>query len=74
MIIYPKQYPDSPWGHVVIVTDVKENSICIAEQNWEETRWQGNYARQLEMINTGNVFLVDNEGYEILGWMRAHTP
>ena len=74
MIIYPMQFPDSPAGHVSIVTDVKDNIIYIAEQNWIERKWQDNYARRLQLVNNGKVSLIDSHGYKILGWMRAHTP
>ena len=67
-LIYPR-CRDLPCGHIAIITEVGNNYIRIAEQNYRFHRWAGNYARQLEMtFRDGGYYLRDY--YKIRGWME----
>lgn len=68
LLIYPR-CRDLPFGHIAIITDVGNNYIRIAEQNYRFHRWSGNYARQISMIKKdGRFYLKDH--YKISGWME----
>lgn len=37
-------------GHIAIVVDSKDNgNLFIAEQNWENKEWEGNYSRMIRI-------------------------
>ena len=61
-------------GHVAIITEVGEDYVRIAEQNFSHHRWpagQG-YSRELNMAVTGNGgYEIDGggDGASILGWV-----
>ncbi|UJR32297.1 hypothetical protein I4U23_019761 [Adineta vaga] len=60
---------DLPFGHIAIITDVGDDFICIAEQNYRFHRWSGNFARQISMTyKDGRYYL--NDRFRIDGWME----
>lgn len=67
-LIYPRCRA-LPFGHIAIITEVGDNYIRIAEQNYRFHRWSGNYARQIPMVfKNGGYHLKDH--YNISGWME----
>jgi hypothetical protein len=69
LLIYAKAFFHT--GHVAIVTgvDLKVGVIQVAEQNFANQTWEGNYAREIPLIEKeGRYWLL--EGY-LLGWKRV---
>ena len=70
LLIYGKEYLGT--GHVAVVVSIDEerNTIQVAEQNYANTKWQQNYAREIAYINIDNRFwLLDSY---LVGWKRMH--
>ena len=70
LLIYGKEYLGT--GHVAVVVSIDEerNTIQVAEQNYANTKWQQNYAREIAYINIDNRFwLLDSY---LVGWKRVH--
>lgn len=69
MLVYKRGGSDIPYGHVAIITDVTSTSIKVAEQNWNNDYWPGDYSRELKFNSSiEDYFVVDD--YEIFGWME----
>ena len=69
LLIYGKEYLNT--GHVAVITEVDRGAgvLKLAEQNFANRRWRGDYARQVEFIhNNGHYWVLD--AY-VLGWKRA---
>ncbi|CAD2221425.1 D-alanyl-glycyl endopeptidase-like protein [Angomonas deanei] len=80
IIIYQKEMPDFPAGHVAVIVGVTFNSthrlVYVAEQNWDSKQWVSpyyNYTRTIPFMHgddgKGYYTLNDTSGH-ILGWMR----
>ena len=73
LLIYAKEYLDT--GHVAVVTEVELNngSLELAEQNFLNQKWPGDYARQVGLVKRGGRHWV-LDAY-VLGWKRmASSP
>lgn len=69
LLIYAREYLNT--GHVAIVTDVNtdEGWIKVAEQNFQNQEWPGDFARKIPLLSRdGKYWLLD--AY-VLGWKRA---
>ena len=70
VLIYKRGGSDIPYGHVAIIVDVSEYGIKVAEQNWDNDYWPGDYARQMNFtIKNDKYYLIDEE-YPIYGWIE----
>lgn len=70
ILIYKRGGSDIPYGHVAIITEVSETGVKVAEQNWDNDYWPGNYSRELAFtISEDKYYLIDVE-YPINGWME----
>ena len=68
LVIYSRGGPGMTYGHVAIITHVDTDYVLVAEQNWDNDYWPGNYARKLKMdYSNGSYTIYDEE--HILGWM-----
>ncbi len=70
LLIYAREYENT--GHVAVVTavDVAAQSVKVAEQNFANAPWPGNYARKIELISKdGRYWILD--AY-LLGWKSIH--
>lgn len=66
LLVYAREFLRT--GHVAVVTAVSANAktITVAEQNFNNTRWPGNYARKLALVHKdGHYWILD--AY-LLGW------
>jgi len=66
LLIYAKEFYNT--GHVAVVTgvDLEKGEVKVAEQNYNNTPWPGDYARNIVLYNNnGHYWLLD--GY-LLGW------
>ncbi|MEJ2114544.1 MAG: CHAP domain-containing protein, partial [Gammaproteobacteria bacterium] len=71
LLIYGIDYLGT--GHVAVVVGVDEklHFIQVAEQNYANTKWQNNYARQIAYIKLDKrVWLLDSY---LIGWKRIHS-
>lgn len=61
-------------GHVSVITEVKQNQILIAEQNYANASWKhNNYARSISLIkNQKGQYKLNDLG--LIGWMRLEKP
>ena len=59
---------ENPVGHVAIIVKVTEDFIHVAEQNWDNDYWPGNYARKIPLRHTDDRYTIEDE-LPILGWM-----
>jgi len=69
LLIYAKAFYDT--GHVAVVTgvDPEQNLIKVGEQNFNNRRWQGRYARQVEYIKkNGGYWVLDPY---LIGWKHV---
>lgn len=69
LLIYGKEFLGT--GHVAIVVSVdeKKHTIQVAEQNYANTKWPRNYAREITYIKSDNrVWLLDRY---LIGWKRV---
>ena len=69
LLIYGKNYLNT--GHVAVVVGVnkKQQKIQIAEQNYINTKWQDEYAREISYIQSDKrVWLLDSY---LIGWKRV---
>ena len=69
LLIYGKEYLNT--GHVAVITDVDlpAGVIEVAEQNYLNETWPGDYARQIDIINKDDKYWV-LDAY-VLGWKRV---
>jgi len=71
LLIYGKDYLGTGHVAVVIGVDEEKQKIQIAEQNYANTKWQNEYAREINYIfSDKRVWLLD--GY-LIGWKRVLT-
>ena len=68
ILIYSRGEPDIRYGHVAIITGVDADYVEVAEENWDNDYWPGNYARRIEMKYSGGNYTLHDE-LPILGWM-----
>ncbi len=71
LLIYGKSYLGT--GHVAVVVSIneKQQTIRLAEQNYENTKWQKNYAREIKYVNSDNRYwLLDSY---LIGWKRVQS-
>lgn len=69
LLIYAKEYLAT--GHAAVVLEVDQNKmqVRVAEQNFKNQTWPGQYARSIDLINKhGHYWLLDTY---LLGWKRA---
>ena len=69
LLIYGREYLGT--GHVAIVlkVDRQRGIVRVAEQNFKNQKWPGNYARTIQLIQkNGRYWLLD--AY-LLGWKRV---
>lgn len=69
LLIYGREYLNT--GHVAIVTavDLTTGTLKVAEQNYLNQPWPGDYARQLDLIQkNGRYWLLDPH---LIGWKRV---
>lgn len=69
LLVYGKDFLGT--GHVAVVTEVGANHsfVKVAEQNFANAKWPGNYARTIDIVEkNGRFWLLDPY---ILGWKRA---
>lgn len=66
LLIWNNNYKNT--GHVAIITNLYDDYITIAEQNYNDMSWNGNtYSRKLKLeINNGYYIMSKN----ILGWVN----
>lgn len=69
LLIYSNEFLGT--GHVAVITgiNIKKGFVLLSEQNYDNTEWQGNFARKVDII-------VKNKQYWILdsyllGWKRV---
>lgn len=70
LLIYGKEYLGT--GHVAVVVSINEkrNTIQVAEQNYTNSKWQQNYAREIAYTNYDmRIWLLDSY---LIGWKRVH--
>ena len=68
LLIYAREFERT--GHVAVVVgvDVKGRHIRVAEENYSNTPWPGNYSREIPFIRKdGKVWLLDSY---LIGWKR----
>lgn len=69
LIIYGKGYLGT--GHVAVVVTIneKQQTIQVAEQNYKNTQWPADYAREIKYTNSDNRYwLLD---HYLIGWKRV---
>jgi len=69
LLIYAKAYLKT--GHVAVISNIdsKAQMIEVAEQNFNNTKWNGNHARSIPFVkHNGQFWLLD--AY-LLGWKRV---
>ena len=70
VLIYKKGGSDIHYGHVTIIVDVSEYGIKVAEENWDNDYWPGDYSREMNFtIKDDKYYLIDEE-YPIYGWIE----
>lgn len=66
-------YPDadhSPFGHVAVIVDVRNDCIRIAEQNHRFHSWPGDYSREIPLIERQGRYFIDDPYQKVFGWME----
>ena len=71
LLIYDRSSKSSSYGHVAVIVDVLPNSIRIAEQNYNDYYWTGNYSRELRYVLKDGLFYIEDE-MPVLGWMQIN--
>ena len=66
LLIWDMNYKNT--GHVAIITNIYDDYITIAEQNYNDMSWNGNsYSRKLKLVvDNGRYYIVNKN---ILGWI-----
>ena len=69
LLIYAKAYLGT--GHVAVITDVNLSShtIKVAEENYLNTKYPGNYARKIDLLEKNHRYWVLDP--YVLGWKHA---
>ncbi|QMU61320.1 MAG: CHAP domain-containing protein [Gammaproteobacteria bacterium] len=69
LLIYGKDYLGTGHVAVVVAIDEKLHTIKIAEQNFSNTKWQAEYAREIAYTKSENrIWLLDPY---LIGWKRV---
>jgi glutathionylspermidine amidase/synthetase len=69
LIIYGKDYLGTGHVAVVVVINEEQQTIRVAEQNYDNVKWNKNYAREIKYTSSDNHYwLLD--GY-LIGWKRV---
>lgn len=69
LLIYGREYLGTGHTAIVLQVDRKHGIVRVAEQNFKNKRWSGQYARTIQFVRKeGRYWLLD--AY-ILGWMRT---
>ena len=69
LVIYSRAFLGT--GHVAVIVelDAKNQRVYLAEQNFDNTRWQGDSARSIPyVIHEGGIWLLDPY---VIGWKRV---
>lgn len=68
LLVYAKAYLNT--GHVAVISavDAKGHAIHVLEQNFDNTKWPGHYARSIPYVKRGRHYWV-LDAY-LLGWKR----
>lgn len=68
LLIYGKEFLDT--GHVAVITevDIQNNSIKVAEQNFNNDQWHGDFARTITFHVENNRFWILDP--YLIGWKR----
>ena len=72
LLIYAKEYLKT--GHVAVISkvDKKSHAIQVIEENFNNTKWPGDYARSIPYVeNNDKIWLLDSF---LLGWKRVNMP
>ena len=72
LLIYAREFERT--GHVAVVVgvDSKGGTIKVAEENYSNTPWPGDYSREIPFIRKdGKVWLLDSY---LIGWKRMQSP
>ncbi|GET89838.1 trypanothione synthetase, putative [Leishmania tarentolae] len=82
LLIYPST-DANPVGHVGAITEVGDDYVCVADQNYRFHKWESSYAYKLKLEHKNGVWTIiddiDADDVEIpLGWVtfpgRANRP
>jgi len=66
LLIWNRYYKNT--GHVAIITNIDNDIITIAEQNYNNNSWNGNnYSRKLKIVFNNGYYIMNNN---ILGWIN----
>ena len=71
LLIYAREFERT--GHVAVVVgvDKKAGNIKVAEENYSNTPWPGDYSREIPFIRKdGKVWLLDSY---LIGWKHLKT-
>jgi len=69
LLVYGREYLGTGHAAIVLSVDRRKGSLRVAEQNYENRKWPGRYARTIPIIRkNGRYWLLD--AY-LLGWMRT---
>ncbi len=69
LLIYGKDYLGTGHVAVVVAIDEKLHKIQVAEQNYANTKWQAEYAREITYSESENlIWLLDSY---LIGWKRV---
>ncbi len=68
LLIWDKRVTMNNTGHVAVITKITKNHIYIAEQNWDNISWSGQYSRKLPIIYKNNILDIDSPN--IMGWIK----
>jgi hypothetical protein len=72
LLVYARAYLGT--GHVAVVTDVDyaNGVIEVGEQNYQNTRWPGDYARRIVLARKGDGWWL-HDAY-LIGWKHPVDP
>jgi len=68
LIIFGRSSLSPLYGHVAVIVDILPNFIRIAEQNYDDYYWTGNYSRQLPYVFRNGGYYIEGN-MPVLGWM-----
>nr|AEQ30090.1 trypanothione synthetase [Leishmania donovani] len=82
LLVYPST-DANPVGHVGAITEVGDDYVCVADQNYRFHKWESSYAYKLKLDHRDGIWTIiddiDADEIEIpLGWLtfpgRANRP
>ena len=69
LLIYGKEYLDTGHVAVVVAIDEEKQTLQVAEQNYANTEWGNNHAREISYtLSNDRIWLLDSY---LIGWKRA---